>query len=245
MEPIITRHRFEIRRRTLTVLEKTYLTPKMIRFVLTSDDLADFESLGHDDHVKLFLDVGGEQPEMRDYTPRAFDREARTLTLDFAVHVAGPATQWAIDAETGDTLNIGGPRGSAVVAPVFDWWLLIGDETALPAMGRWVENMVSGTKVTTLGLVTDAAEEQVWVTDADHHAKWLHRADAADPSPVLDAVAALDLPLGKGFVWIAAEANVARATRDHFQMARNHPREWIKAAGYWLKGKADAHESLD
>ncbi|MFG6082940.1 SIP domain-containing protein [Paracoccus litorisediminis] len=244
MEPIITRHRFDIRRRTLTVQEKLWITPNMIRFVLFSEELADFESLGPDDHVKLFFDIGGEGPAMRDYTPRAFDRQARTLTLDFAVHEAGPATQWAVDAKLGDTLNIGGPRGSAVVAPIFDWWLLIGDETALPAMGRWVEEMPEGTQVTTLGLVTEAAEEQLWSTRATHEAAWSHRADPADPAPVLEAAAQLDLPEGKGFIWIAAEAGVARALRDHFQKERGHPREWLKAAGYWLKGQADAQEKL-
>lgn len=244
MTQLITRHRFDIRRRTLTVRDKITLTPNMIRFVLASDELGDFESLAPDDHIKLFFDTGSDQPEARDYTPRAFDREARTLTLDFAVHEAGPATQWAIDAQVGDPLAIAGPRGSAVVTPEFDWWLLIGDETALPAMGRWVEEMPAGTAVTTLGLVTDPAEEQQFTTRANHSARWLHRANPADPAPVLQAAAALDLPAGRGFVWIAAEAGVARALREHFQHQRQHPKEWLKAAGYWLKGQADAQEKL-
>lgn len=240
MDPIITRHRFDTRRRTLTVQDKTRITPAMIRLVLEGEDLADFTSLGPDDHIKLFFDTGAEKPEMRDYTPRAFDREARTLVLDFAVHDAGPATLWAVAAQPGDSLQIGGPRGSAVVAPVFDWWLLIGDETALPAMGRWIEEMPEGTAVTTLGLVTGAAEEQRWESRAAHRAAWLHRADPADPAPVLEAARGLDLPEGRGFIWIAAEAGVARALRDHFRNDRGHPNEWLKAAGYWVKGQADA-----
>ena len=245
MDQIITRHRFDIRRRTLSVVEKTRITPNMIRFVLHGEDLGDFTSPGPDDHIKLFFDTGAEKPEMRDYTPRAFDREARTLTLDFAIHDAGPATQWAVDAAVGDRLEIAGPRGSKVIAPVFDWWLLIGDETALPAMGRWVGEMPEGAQVTTLGLVIDAAEEQVWQSRAAHRAEWLHRADPADPAPVVEAAGGIDLPEGRGFVWIAAEAGVARALRDHFE-GRGHPPEWLKAAGYWVKGEADASvKSLD
>ncbi|MDS9469887.1 SIP domain-containing protein [Paracoccus sp. MBLB3053] len=245
MDQIITRHRFDTRRRVLSVQEKTWVTPNMIRFVLHSEELADFQSLGPDDHIKLFFETGAEKPEMRDYTPRAFDRESRTLTLDFAIHEAGPATQWAVDAEIGAKLSIGGPRGSTVIAPVFDWWLLIGDETALPAMGRWVEEMPEGMQVVTFGLVTDPAEEQVWQSRASHQAKWLHRADPADPAPVLAGVGEFALPEGRGFIWIAAEAGVARALRDHFEH-RGHPREGLKAAGYWLKGEADASvKSLD
>jgi NADPH-dependent ferric siderophore reductase/DNA-binding PadR family transcriptional regulator len=246
MTEIITRHRFDIRRRQLTVKDRIQLSPQMVRFVLGSDDLADFQSLAPDDHIKLFFETGAEKPEMRDYTPRAFDRDARTLTLDFAIHEAGPATQWAIEAKIGDGLTIAGPRGSGVIAPVFDWWLLIGDETALPAMGRWVEEMPAGTRVMTLGLVTDAAEQQDFATLADHRPEWLHRQDPADPAPVVAAAATLNLPEGRGFIWIAAEAGVARALRDHFQRERGHPKEWMKAAGYWLKGQADAQaKSLD
>ncbi|MDQ2067864.1 siderophore-interacting protein [Xinfangfangia sp. CPCC 101601] len=240
MEPIITRHRFDIRRRTLTLREKTWITPSMIRLVLEGDDLADFTSLAPDDHIKLFFETGAEKPQMRDYTPRAFDPEACTLTLDFAVHDAGPATHWAVTAEPGDRLTIGGPRGSAVVTATFDWWLLIGDETALPAMGRWVEEMPEGASVITLGLVRNAAEEQLWESRSDHQAYWHHREDPTRPEDALAAVAALTLPRGKGFVWIAAEAAVARALRDHFQNERAHPHAWIKAAGYWVRGEADA-----
>lgn len=244
MEQIITRHRFEIRRRNLTVSEKTYLTPHMIRLTLTGEDLADFQSLGADDHVKLIFDTGAEKPEMRDYTPRSFDAATRRLVLDFAVHEAGPATQWAIDAQPGDALMVAGPRGSATIAAVFDWYLLIGDETALPAMGRWVETLPAGVQAITLGLVTDAAEEQSFTTAATHHAHWLHRPDAADPAAPLAAATALKLPEGRGFVWIAAESKVARALRDHFLTERAHPREAVKAAGYWVKGQADASEKL-
>ncbi len=240
--PILTRHRFEIKRRLLTVREKSLITPQMIRLVLTGEDLADLESLAPDDHVKLFFDLGGEKPETRDYTPRAFDREARTLTLDFAVHEAGPATRWAVGAKIGDVLTVAGPRGSAVLAPVFDWLLLIGDETALPALGRWVEEAPAGLRVVSLGLVTGAAEEQRLISAADHEAHWLHRADPADPAPALKAAAELSLPEGRGFVWIAAEAGVARALRTHFLDERGHPREALKAAGYWIKGQADASE---
>lgn len=239
MEPIITRHRHALKRRVLEVVSVERLTPHMIRVVLGGEDLADFASLAPDDHVKLIL---GET--MRDYTPRAFDAVARRLTVDFALHDAGPATAWALQAAPGQSVTIGGPRGSAVVAPVFDWWLLIADETGLPAMGRWVEEMPSGAQVMTLGAVPGAADKQVFSTPATHVAHWVHRpvSEAADPAPLLAAAKDLVLPEGKGFLWIAAEARVARALRDHFEHGRGHPKGWLKAAGYWIEGQADASD---
>lgn len=247
MKHEIIRHRHETRRRRLTVAEKIHLTPAMIRIVLTGEELADFVSLGADDHIKLFLPAGdGDRQEKRDYTPRAYDRDARRLTIDFAVHEAGPATRWAIAAQTGDEIEIGGPRGSAVVSPTFDWWLLIGDETALPAIGRRIEELPAGVEVISVVAVASAEEEQTLTTAARLSAIWVHRPNnqADDPTALLSALRNIALPEGDGFVWIAAETTVARAVRDYLSAERGHPREWTKAAGYWRKGEADSHGKL-
>lgn len=241
MDQIITRHRHDLKRRTLTVAEAFYLTPHMIRIMLTGEDLADFISLSPDDHIKLIFPTDTEKPEMRDYTPRSFDCKAQTLTIDFAIHDAGPATAWAIQAAPGDTLQIAGPRGSAVVAQIFDWWLLIGDETALPAIGRRVEELPEGVDVITLTAVPGLEDRQEFVSKARHESRWLYRpvSEAADPAALVDAAKSVILPEGKGFIWIAAEAKVARALKDHFLDERAHPHTWMKASGYWVQGQAD------
>lgn len=242
MDQIVTRHRFDTRRRTLTVADKHWLTPHMIRIVLTGADLAGFTSLAPDDHIKLFFDTGADTPAMRDYTPRAFGDG--TLTIDFAVHEAGPATDWAVAAQPGDPLAIGGPRGSAVVTGAFDWWLLIGDETALPAIGRWAEEMPPSARLTTLAAIPSVDDRQVFPSRATLDSRWVIRpgVDADKPGALLAAAQGLVLPPGRGFIWIAAEAGVARALRDHFAKDRGHPLHWMKAAGYWTRGLADASD---
>jgi NADPH-dependent ferric siderophore reductase len=248
MESPIVRHRHEIKRRQLTIREKSYITPRMLRIEFEGGDLADFVSLSPDDHVKLIIAGAAGNVERRDYTPRYFDRAAGTLTIDFAVHDAGPATLWAIGSQPGDVLEVGGPRGSAVISPDFAWWLLIGDETALPAIGRRLEEMPQGKRAISVVAVADAGEEQSFETRADLQALWVHRPlDQADaPASLLSALQEITLPEGDGFVWIAAEARVARAVRDYLVNTRGHPLQWTKAAGYWLKGVADADQkSID
>src|SRR5262245_35718710 len=116
----IVRVRHETRRRRLTVLTREFITPRMLRLTLKGD-FEGFASLGADDHVKVFVPGSGEPGERRDYTPRRFDAATQTLAVDFAVHDAGPATAWAINAQPGDAIEIGGPRGSQVVPYDFDW----------------------------------------------------------------------------------------------------------------------------
>jgi NADPH-dependent ferric siderophore reductase len=245
-EHLITRVRHEIARRRVAVKCVAHLSPGMLRVTLQGGELEGFFSASPDDHIKLFV-PGDRAIERRDYTPRRYDPEANTLDLDFALHDAGPATLWAMQAKAGDVVEIAGPRGSTLVPWSFDWYLLAGDETALPAIGRRVEEAPAGVKIISLIAVAGRDEEQVFETRATHSAIWVHRpaARADDPQPMLAALAKIAFPTGDGFVWVAAEAKVAKAVRGYVESERGHPRPWTKASGYWVKGVADAQDKLD
>lgn len=237
--PEIRRVRHELRRRTLTVLRSERLTPHMQRIVLGGPDLHDFASASPDDHIKLFFPTPAGD-EMRDYTPRRFDREAGELVIDFVVHDGGPATEWAKRAAPGDTLATGGPRGSRVISGPIRDWLFVGDDSALPAIGRFVEELPAGHRARVLVSVPDAADAQAWDSRAEVQAQWLARdgGDAADPAPLLEALGRLDIA-PDCFVWAAAEGGVGRRMRAHL-LERGHSPKWMKIAGYWVKGEANA-----
>lgn len=234
--PRIERIRHDTRRRTLTIARTDRLTPHMIRLTLTGPDLEGFVSAGFDDHIKLFIpQEGGEA--MRDYTPRRFGPEG--LTVDVVDHPGGPAADWARAAVAGDAVTIGGPRGSRVIDGPIHHWLLIGDETALPAIGRKIEEAPAGCAITAVVAVPSAADEQVFETAAAVSLHWVHRdaAEAHRPEPMMTALEGIALP-DRTFAWVAAEAGVARALRDRL-VERGLPRAWTAAAGYWLRGVAD------
>lgn len=240
--PYIDRIRHDVRRRSLRVESAERVTPGMLRLMLSGEDLADFRSAGFDDHVKLI--VPGTQ-EMRDYTPRRYDAERRIMALDFAVHEAGPATSWALAAKPGDMIDIAGPKGSSVISREVRRWLLIGDETALPAIGRCIQEAPPTAEITSIVAVASPEEEQRFETKAAVHAAWAYRplASGADAAALLEQVRHVDLAPAT-FVWIAAEATVARALRDHLVEERQYPRGWTKAGGYWIKGRPAGRERI-
>jgi len=244
----VTRIRRDIRRRVVEVISAERLTPRMQRVRFASADLHDFESASPDDHIKLFLPIAG-QPDtycMRDYTPRAFDPKDGTLTIDFALHDAGPATAWALAARVGERLAIGGPRGSTIVMDDFDWYLLIGDETALPAIGRRIEALRPGVAVTSIIVIESPAEQQEFTTRAAWTPIWVSRHNVAgeDTELLVRALAEHINPPGDGYIWIAAEANVARALKTYAADSLLHPKAWLKASGYWMRGAANTHETI-
>jgi NADPH-dependent ferric siderophore reductase len=219
----------------------------MLRIGFQSSDLAGFDSPSPDDHLKIFLPAAeGDATVMRDYTPRAWDVANGTLTIDFAIHPQGPATEWATHAKVGDTLSIGGPKGSTIVTDDFDWYLLVGDATALPSIGRRLETLRSDVPVTVLALIADDGERQEFSTKASSQVHWLLTTGSVeqDASVLRTALQHIEIPKGAGFVWIASEASVARALYQYVIETRKHPKEWVKAAAYWSSGGTGSGGSI-
>jgi NADPH-dependent ferric siderophore reductase len=261
------RVRHETKMRLVRVQEVSRLTPKMVRIVLGGEALAGFVSAAHDDHVKLFFPQPGQdepvlptptpngpvypegapRPAARDYTPLRYDATANTLTIEFVLHGEGPATSWAAQAGPGQFLGVGGPRGSFIVPDDFDWYLLAGDETAVPAIGRRLQELPAGARVIVVIEVADAAEEQTFATHAQLQIRWLHRDGAAAGSHSLlqNALGEITVPPGEGYAWVAAEASVAKALRRYLVDQRGLPKDCVKAAAYWKHGAAAVHETYD
>lgn len=252
--PVAERVRHEPKYRLAEVVRAERVTPLMARITFTDPSFAEFPSLSYDDHVKIFISAAGAdpvlpvpgpngvewpagapKPEGRDYTPRSFDKEKRELVIDFVLHEGGVAAEWAANAKPGDRLGIGGPRGSFVVRNDLDFYVLIGDETALPAIGRRIEELPAGTNVQALVEVAEAAERQTFDTKANLSLTWVDRSTGAT---LIDAAKAIALPPGRGYIFIAGEASTSTALREHF-IGQGHDPDLIKAAGYWRRGEAD------
>jgi NADPH-dependent ferric siderophore reductase len=241
-------------RRRLTVQRVEKIAANVVRLALGGEELGGFTSHGFDDHIKIFVPPAAgapalqpeEKPPMRDYTPRRYDAAAGLLYVDFVIHEAGPATAWASQAKPGDVVGVAGPRGSMIIPVQFDWHLLIGDETALPAIGRRLEELPATTRAVVVAEVDDAAAQQTLESPAAVSVVWVHRngADAGSADRLIEALRALDFPEGDYFAWAAAEATVARAVRRYLIEERSADKQWVKAAGYWRRGAEGAHEPI-
>jgi NADPH-dependent ferric siderophore reductase len=246
--PDIKRVRHEVKRRRLTVQRVQRLTPKMVRVAVGGSELEGFTSLGFDDHVKLFFtDASQQNVEMRDFTPRRYDAHRGELLIDFALHEAGPATRWAVEAAPGMSLEVGGPRGSFVIPTDLESHLLVGDETALPAIGRRLEELPGTTRAVVVAEVDNEAERQSFESSAGLEVIWVyrHRAPAGTADALLQALQGLMVPTSECFAWIAAESKVARRLRQFLVDERRINKGWVKAAGYWQRGSVGAHDKIE
>ncbi|MBV7567701.1 siderophore-interacting protein [Pseudomonas sp. PDM27] len=239
----------EIKRRRLEVLRVVDLTPRMRRITLGGPELAGFVSLGTDDHVKLLFPQNAEQaaaletlvlgagkdngplPEMRDYTPRRYDLNTLELDIDFVLHGDGPASTWAEQAKPGQFLHIGGPRGSMIVPDMFDSYLLIGDETALPAIARRLESLAANRRALVIVEVENGKEQQVLESAAEVNVIWVLREGGKDN--LLTTVRQIQVPAGSLYAWVATESKVSRQIRRVLLDEHGLDDQFVKAVGYW------------
>ncbi|MEU0134522.1 siderophore-interacting protein [Streptomyces sp. NPDC006296] len=234
-----------------TVVAVRPLAPRMVRITLAGDGLGDFLYAGPDQLVRLFLPVGEElhlptgsdwwgelqampaglRPVVRNYTVRRIDRARRRIDVDFVLHGdSGPASAWAGAAVPGDRIGVLSD-GARYRADGADWQLLIGDETAVPAIASALEG--ARTPVHTFLEVGDEGD----VPDLAGEVNWLHRSGARG-SRTVAALRGLSFPAGTPYVWVAGESTLATTVRRYLVNERGIDKDRIYFCGYWRETPA-------
>ncbi|UED86757.1 siderophore-interacting protein [Streptomyces profundus] len=257
--PTLRTHPLVLRR--LEVARTATVNARTVRVTLTGEQLDGFRAAGRaqpafaspafDDHVKIIFADGGriedalpvqlphgiewpraENRLTRDYTPRAVRAEARELDLDFVLGHQGPAAGWARRARPGDAVWIVGPKSSTVLPAGLDWIVLLGDETALPAVARFLEErpttapadvyLTIGDPAARVDLPTRPGDRVHWIEDPEH--------DQGTPLRLIR-----DHPWreGAGYVWGAGESRALLPVRRHLRNERGLDRARISVTGYW------------
>ncbi|MFE2165393.1 siderophore-interacting protein [Streptomyces sp. NPDC059447] len=245
---------------TAAVVRTERLTPHMVRVVLGGEGLEGFGAGEFTDHyVKLLFPPQGvtypepwdlerirasyprdQWPRQRAYTVRCWDPARRELTLDFVVHgdegLAGP---WAERARPGEPVRFLGPGGAYAPTPAADWHLLVGDESALPAIAAAMERMPAGARVHAFVEVEGPADEQRITTPDGIAPVWVHRGDRPVGEALVEAVRALRFPSQDVHAFVHGEAGFVKELRHLLRLERGIPRERLSISGYWRQGETD------
>ncbi|HEY9313487.1 siderophore-interacting protein [Williamsia sp.] len=260
-EPVV----YPISVRELNVLRIVDVTPGLRRITLTGPQLGGFTSAnglpqpplrseGFDDDVRLILPYPGEdtpvlpiqldgtfsmpkdrRPIWRAYTIRRWDPASAELTIDFVKHGSGMATTWAYRAQPGDTIHITGPAAMRQPPSGIDWLLIVGDETALPAIARWMDEMSADTRAQVFVEIAEAAHRIDLPDHPNVQVTWLDRqgATAGTTDLLIDAVENVQWWDGSVYAWIAGEATVTKKIRRHLVEKRGVGKEFVEFTGYW------------
>lgn len=235
--------------------------PEVAAFHRDGMDFPAFSAPGFDDHVKIILAEGGpvetalprQLPDgiewtaaahriTRDYTPRRVDPVTGEFDLEFVLHGSGPAAVWARSAQIGDLLAVVGPKSSLVLPEDIETMVVIGDESALPAVGRFFEERPTAAPVQAVLFTVDDSARQPLAERAGDRVHWIpmatpeseyvsHAVQEALPKELF-APAADEQP-GRVFLWVAGESRSLLGLRRLARRTWRIPRELLSITGYW------------
>jgi NADPH-dependent ferric siderophore reductase len=243
---------------TLEVIETTWLTPGLVRVTLGGPELADFPDRPEvDKYAKLFFPPAGsdlrppfdlatlrtevpfdELPTVRTYTIRRVDLERGRMDIDFVVHgdtgVAGP---WAATAQPGDTLTMSAPGGGFSPDLTADHIVLIGDESAIPAISAILEALADDTAATVL-LEARSAEHRVALPASPATIHWIDEDHDAPGARLVEAVTSFEWPSGRVQVFAHGERGAMKALRP-ILTERGVDRADLSLSAYWAAGRTE------
>jgi len=238
------------------------LSPHMRRVVLGGPGLGAherngvaipaFRSTGFDDDVKIIVPdpvtglcpIPEPQPGgtvawteesvalARTYTVRSVDPATGEIALDFVLHGTGLASGWVRRVRPGESVYVAGPKVSAAAPMDVDWLLLAGDDTALPAIARALEDLPRGTRVHAVVEVPSEGDRLELRTEADATVTWAVRDNGED---LVSAVQGIRWWPGEAFAWVAGEALAIKPLRRWLREERGVTREHTDISGYWRR----------
>lgn len=230
--------------RELDVIGKRNVTPNMLRITLGGAGLAGFPENQTSAYIKLRLpDAASGRDVVRTYTVRT--HHADTIDVDFALHEdCGPATLWAMNAKAGDTIMVGGPGPRKLVHENADWYLLVGDMTALPAISGNLEMLPDTVRGTAVIEVMDQADIQDLKKPPHLAIEWVINPQPGHDSDLLvERVRSLPWQSGNPSVWAACEFASMRGLRDYFRGERGLDSSNLYISSYWKAGSnEDSHK---
>jgi NADPH-dependent ferric siderophore reductase len=205
----------------------------MRRITLRCDAMRGVEVRPAQDVELLLREVSGRRVKRR-YTIRHHRPDAGELDLDVLLHGAGPGARWAATAQSGDAVEFQGPRGKLELRRA-GAHLLIGDESAMPAIAAICDSLPSDEPARAVIEVQDSSDE----VPVGGEVRWVHRGHRPPGTAdlLLAAVPELDIPAGThGYLMGETRAMVAlRAVLEDRGIA--HDAIFVK--GYWNVGRPD------
>ncbi|MFT6510864.1 MAG: NADPH-dependent ferric siderophore reductase [Parvibaculaceae bacterium] len=235
--------------RIMRFLRQKKISPTCIRITLGGEDLQYLSEEGL--HFRLFSPKnrtrapvwpriqtdgtttwpqGEDELSNRVFTIRYIS--ADEMTFDLITHPKGQAIDWINAVKPGDEVLVTGPGGGYF--PPSDKWLLMGgDETALPALARILENLPATATGHVIIETAGHQSRQPIKHPANVKLEWVDK-DTAPQNALLDRLCAITPPQNTPtYGWFAGEFAQAQAMRKHFKSFLDKKQQLSVA--YWTR----------
>ena len=217
------------------VIGTQQLTPRMRRVSVQCDAMVGVELRPAQDVELHLVDPGGRRVKRR-YTIRSARPDTGEFDLDVLLHGDWPGSSWGATAAAGQEIAFQGPRGKLALTSA-RWHLLVGDESALPAIAAICQSLPAHEAAMAVIEVREGSDE---LAIARAQVRWVHRGGTAPGTPehLLPVLETARWPSGDGHGYLMGETRSMVALRAVLE-ARGLAHDAIFLKGYWNLGRPD------
>ena len=145
-----------------------------------------------------------------------------------------------MSAQVGDVISIAGPGSISTMNLEADWFFMVADMTALPALSVKIQSLPE--QAIGYAVIQVDSEQDRQLINAPENIKiiWL---DASQS--IAEQIQGLPWLEGEASVWCACEFDSMRQLRQYFRNEKEVERENIYISSYWKKGVSeDGHKVI-
>ncbi len=245
------------------VVAVTRLTPHLVRVTVAAPEFGGMAFQGSDHYLRLLLPRAGQRepvlprsehwwtemvamdsrrrPILRNYTVRDLRPELAEMDIDLVLHGdVGPGSRWAGAVAVGDRVGIIDQGVLHEINHAATGYLVIGDETALPAAAGVLADLGAHVRAQVLLEVPSADDILDLPTAAHADIRYLVRSDTTvtPGSLILSELSTLSRPVGPVTAWIAGESRMTTGARRHLVNSLGISKSAICFHGYFRHGRA-------
>jgi NADPH-dependent ferric siderophore reductase len=218
----------------------------MLRVTLGGVEMASFPQDQESAYVKLiFPDPVDGHSLTRTYT--VSEQRQNEIDVDFALHAGeGVASNWAMRAEPGNRIRVGGPGPRKLINMDADWFLLAGDMTALPAINVNLGLLPRDARGYVVLEVIDESDIQPVKPPPGIEVHWVVCPSAdISGSTLLNRIEQLTWLPGQPAVWAACEFHSMRALRKYLRLQCQWPKGYLYVSSYWKIGCTEDQHKIE
>lgn len=224
--------------RKAVLIDKQQLTEHTFHLKIQGDDLKNLPyTPGEHLRVLVGVDKGTSmQDKVRTYSVWQYDPANASMDLAVCTHSTGIGARWVREIALGDMLYFGGPKGKFTVDQSGDYYVFVGDPSALAHLyeinrhlepSKPVISLIYGD--TTSDLFADLTGEKPFT---------FYQLSQNPGSAVIEKLdAQLKNKSGKGILYVGGDGRLCVALNKHFRNELHWESRQIKTKPFWLPNK--------
>ncbi|WP_157983956.1 siderophore-interacting protein [Nesterenkonia muleiensis] len=167
-------------------------------------------------------------PPSRKYTVRNYWSQTQRVEINVTLHEKGPGSDWARSVQPGATTYVLGPKSGYRVSYDYDFYLMVCDQTGLPGVARWLEQLPSTAGGHVFVKIPAETSVQDLTAPPGMQISWV-----LPPQDLAGTVMASPRPAGYVFTWIAGESTSIKPLRSWIRHEWGLSKSDGYSSGYW------------